>query len=102
MQRLTFGAVHVVMAAGHDALGVETTAGLQIGHELPATVRIGSQISNGVHQVRSIFTVDTVAGRHVLAGQITNLGILEAGDRINIEGDMIGKYVGRVLASRDD
>lgn len=30
----------------------------------------------------------------------TNLGALAAGDPVNVEGDLIGKYVGRVLAAR--
>lgn len=30
----------------------------------------------------------------------TNLADLEPGDRINVEGDLLGKYVGRILASR--
>jgi len=32
--------------------------------------------------------------------EVTNLGLLEPGDRVNVEGDLIGKYVGRLLASR--
>lgn len=31
----------------------------------------------------------------------TNLGALEAGAAVNVEGDLIGKYVGKVLAERD-
>jgi riboflavin synthase len=30
----------------------------------------------------------------------TNLGRLAVGDPINVEGDLIGKYVGKVLAGR--
>ena len=30
----------------------------------------------------------------------TNLGSLEPGDPVNVEGDLIGKYVGRILAAR--
>jgi len=30
----------------------------------------------------------------------TNLGDLEEGDSVNVEGDLIGKYVGKVLADR--
>jgi len=30
----------------------------------------------------------------------TNLGSLEPGDPVNVEGDLIGKYVGRILATR--
>lgn len=31
----------------------------------------------------------------------TNLGALEAGDFVNVEGDLIGKYVGKILAERE-
>ena len=30
----------------------------------------------------------------------TNLGTLRAGEPVNVEGDLIGKYVGRILAAR--
>ncbi|MEK9501194.1 riboflavin synthase [Gaopeijia maritima] len=30
----------------------------------------------------------------------TNLGLLSTGDAVNVEGDLLGKYVGRILASR--
>jgi riboflavin synthase len=30
----------------------------------------------------------------------TNLGELREGDAVNVEGDLIGKYVGKVLAER--
>jgi len=30
----------------------------------------------------------------------TNLGALEVGAAVNVEGDLIGKYVGKVLAGR--
>ena len=30
----------------------------------------------------------------------TNLGTLRAGEPVNVEGDLIGKYVGRILALR--
>lgn len=30
--------------------------------------------------------------------QHTNLGVLEPGDAVNVEGDLIGKYVGRIVA----
>jgi riboflavin synthase len=30
----------------------------------------------------------------------TNLGRLQPGDAVNVEGDLLGKYVGRILATR--
>ena len=32
----------------------------------------------------------------------TNLGDLDAGDPVNVEGDLIVKYVGRILAEREE
>jgi riboflavin synthase len=33
--------------------------------------------------------------------EMTNLGILRPGDPVNLEGDLIGKYVGRMLATQE-
>jgi riboflavin synthase len=30
----------------------------------------------------------------------TNLSLLEPGGEVNVEGDLIGKYLGRILAAR--
>ena len=35
-----------------------------------------------------------------LTWERTNLALLQPGDLVNVEGDLIGKYVGRVLATR--
>jgi riboflavin synthase len=32
--------------------------------------------------------------------EVTNLASLAVGDRVNVEGDLLGKYVGRILAAR--
>jgi riboflavin synthase len=71
---------------------------------LGLTVKHGSITLNGVSLTVSELPAPGVCRIGVIpfTHEHTNLGILEAGDRINIEGDMIGKYVGRVLASRDD
>ena len=31
----------------------------------------------------------------------TNLKVLKPGDKVNLEGDLIGKYVGKMLSTRD-
>lgn len=79
----------------------------RLGFELPAdvaalTVARGSITLNGVS-----LTVADMPGRTVCAvGLIpytyehTNLGALQPGAPVNVEGDLIGKYVGRILAAR--
>jgi len=76
-------------------------------YELPPdvaslTVSRGSVAINGV----SLTVSDLVAPDVCRVGLIpytcvhTNLGGLEEGARVNVEGDLIGKYVGKVLAAR--
>jgi riboflavin synthase len=66
------------------------------------TVMHGSITLNGV----SLTVSDLLPGRVCRIGVIpftyqhTNLGTLSAGTPVNVEGDMIGKYVERILASR--
>lgn len=66
------------------------------------TILHGSIALNGV----SLTVSDMPAPDVVRIGIIpftwehTNLGALAPGDRVNVEGDLIGKYVGRILAVR--
>ena len=67
------------------------------------TIERGSVALNGVS-----LTVSEVLGEDVCrVGVIpftyehTNLGDLDAGDLVNVEGDLIGKYVGKILAERE-
>ena len=66
------------------------------------TVARGSVCINGV----SLTVSDEVGGGVFRVGIIpfthahTNLGDLEVGAAVNVEGDLIGKYVGKVLAER--
>ena len=66
------------------------------------TILHGSITLNGV----SLTVSDLVKEDVVRIGIIpfthrhTNLGGLEVGDPVNVEGDLIGKYVGRILAQR--
>lgn len=66
------------------------------------TILHGSIALNGVS-----LTVSDIVGEDVVRiGVIpfthahTNLGALELGDPVNVEGDLIGKYVARILARR--
>jgi riboflavin synthase len=66
------------------------------------TVLHGSIALNGV----SLTVSELVSAEVVRIGVIpltierTNLGALRPGDPVNVEGDLIGKYVGRMLAVR--
>ena len=65
------------------------------------TVEHGSVAINGVSLTVSelregVCRVGVIPFTH----EHTNLGELVSGDRVNVEGDLIGKYVGKVLAER--
>jgi len=68
------------------------------------SVRHGSITLNGVSLTISDLLPNRVCRIGVIpfTYQHTNLGGLTAGAPVNVEGDMIGKYVQRVLASRGD
>ncbi len=68
------------------------------------TVLHGSITLNGVSLTVSDLLPDRVCRIGVIpfTYQHTNLGTLTAGTPVNVEGDMIGKYVERILASRGD
>jgi len=77
--------------------------------ELPAdvarlTVERGSVAINGVSLTVAAMPTDRVSrvGLIPYTHDHTNLGRLRAGDPVNVEGDLIGKYVGRILAARED
>lgn len=66
------------------------------------TVARGSITLNGV----SLTVADMPAAHTCVVGLIpytyehTNLGALQPGAPVNVEGDLIGKYVGKILAAR--
>lgn len=75
--------------------------------EIPAavldeTIEHGSITINGV----SLTVSELLPGTGVRIGLIpftfehTNLGLLEAGASVNVEGDLIGKYVARIMSQR--
>ena len=68
------------------------------------SVRHGSITLNGVSLTISDLLPNRVCRIGVIpfTYQHTNLGGLTAGTPVNVEGDMIGKYIQRVLASRGD
>ena len=66
------------------------------------TILHGSVALNGVSLTVSDFVGDTEIQIGIIphTWENTNLGRLTPGDPVNVEGDLIGKYVGRILAAR--
>ena len=66
------------------------------------TISQGSIAINGVSLTISELRQDCGCQIGVIpfTFQHTNLGDLEAGDRVNVEGDLIGKYVSKILSKR--
>ena len=66
------------------------------------TISQGSIAINGVSLTISKLRQDCVCQIGVIpfTFQHTNLGDLEPGDRVNVEGDLIGKYVSKILSKR--
>jgi len=64
------------------------------------TVEHGSIAINGVSLTVSEITgpCEVEVAMIPFTGMHTNLGSIGVGDRVNVEGDLIGKYVGRMLA----
>ena len=66
-----------------------------------ATILHGSIALNGVSLTVSDFVDDDAIQIGIIpyTWEHTNLGRLNPGDPVNVEGDLIGKYVGRILAA---
>ncbi len=65
------------------------------------TILHGSICLNGVSLTVSDFPEEDVCRIGIIpfTWEHTNLGELEPGDPVNVEGDLIGKYVGKILAT---
>ena len=65
------------------------------------TILHGSLTLNGVSLTVSDFVADDVVQIGIIphTWHHTNLGRLRPGDPVNVEADLIGKYVGRILAA---
>lgn len=66
------------------------------------TILHGSIALNGVSLTVSDIPEDDVVQIGIIpfTHEHTNLGELAPGDRVNVEGDLIGKYVGKIMAVR--
>lgn len=72
------------------------------GSVLAETIEHGSITLNGVSLTVSELLPDTGVRIGVIpfTHEHTNLGLLEPGAPVNVEGDLIGKYVARILSQR--
>ncbi len=96
------GTGHLIECVKHDDYW---TASFQLPLDVHAhSLHHGSVTLNGV----SLTIAELGSNGVVRVGLIphtyahTNLGALEAGDPVNVEGDVIGKYVARLLPQRDE
>lgn len=66
------------------------------------TILHGSIALNGVSLTVSDFVADDVCRIGIIpfTWEHTNLGDLSPGDPVNVEADLIGKYVGKIVANR--
>lgn len=66
------------------------------------TILHGSLCLNGVSLTVSDFVADDLCRIGIIpfTWEHTNLGDLKPGEPVNVEGDLIGKYVGKILATR--
>src|SRR3954454_20356236 len=67
LQGSLLGAVEVVVAPGHDPLGVEPATGLDVGDGPPAAIGVGGEVADGVEEPGAVLAVDVGTGGHVLA-----------------------------------
>ena len=97
-----------VDAVGHLTSSVRDGEFWLLDFDIPAnvlaeTIEHGSITLNGV----SLTVSELLGGTGVRIGIIpfthahTNLGMLAPGDPVNVEGDLIGKYVARILTRRE-
>jgi len=72
--------------------------------QIPREVAVGTILHGSIALNGVSLTVNRLEGVHCQVGVIphtwenTNLGLLRPGSRVNVEGDLIGKYVGKWLA----
>jgi riboflavin synthase len=68
------------------------------------TILHGSITLNGVSLTVSDFVEEDMVQIGIIPHtyEVTNLGSMEQGSPVNVEGDLMGKYVGKILAKRMD
>jgi riboflavin synthase len=91
-----------------DLIGVEDQGEYRLlDFRIPSDVASGTILHGSITLNGVSLTVNAISDDHVCQVAVipytwehTNLSRLEAGSRVNVEGDLIGKYVQRLLSDR--
>lgn len=91
-----------------DLIGVEHRGEYRLlDFRIPSDVASGTILHGSITLNGVSLTVNAISDDHICQVAVipytwehTNLGTLEPGARVNVEGDLIGKYVQRLLSDR--
>lgn len=91
-----------------DLIGVEDKGEYRLlDFKIPADVASGTILHGSIALNGVSLTVNAISDDHICQVAVvpytwehTNLSMLESGARVNVEGDLIGKYVRRLLSDR--
>ncbi len=91
-----------------DLIGVEHRGEYRLlDFRIPSDVASGTILHGSITLNGVSLTVNAISGDHICQVAVipftwehTNLSMLEPGGRVNVEGDLIGKYVRRLLSER--
>lgn len=91
-----------------DLIGIEHRGEYRLlDFRIPSDVASGTILHGSITLNGVSLTVNAISDDHICQVAVipytwehTNLGALEAGARVNVEGDLIGKYVRRLLSDR--
>ncbi len=91
-----------------DLIGVEHRGEYRLlDFRIPSAVASGTLLHGSIALNGVSLTVNAISDDHICQVAVipytwehTNLGMLEPGARVNVEGDLVGKYVRRLLSDR--
>ncbi len=91
-----------------DLIGVEHRGEHRLlDFRIPSAVASGTLLHGSIALNGVSLTVNAISDDHICQVAVipytwehTNLGMLEPGARVNVEGDLVGKYVRRLLSER--
>ena len=91
-----------------DLIGVEHRGEHRLlDFRIPSAVASGTLLHGSITLNGVSLTVNAISDDHICQVAVipytwehTNLGMLEPGARVNVEGDLVGKYVRRLLSDR--
>ncbi len=91
-----------------ELIGIEPQGEYRLlDFEIPSEVASGTILHGSITLNGVSLTVNAISDEHICQVAVipftwdhTNLGMLQTGARVNVEGDLIGKYVRRLLTDR--